>query len=80
MGGFGGVDQAGRGGHRFVIGTGERSALTRYASDDCMGVATACELGAAPVDTPFGLADGQIRIAKHGLAAERHLFVAATGD
>ncbi|HTX97649.1 MAG TPA: hypothetical protein VME67_24160 [Mycobacterium sp.] len=32
------------------------------------------------LNRPFGLADVQIRIGKPGLAAERHLFVAATGD
>ena len=45
-----------------------------------MGVATACELGAAPLDVSFGLADGQVHSAEHALDAERHLVVAATGD
>ena len=45
-----------------------------------MGVAAACELGAAPLDPPFGLADDRVRSAEHALEAERHLVVAATAD
>ena len=44
-----------------------------------VSVAIACELGAAPLDHPFGLADVQVRSAKPALDAERHL-TAATGD
>jgi hypothetical protein len=59
VGGFGGVDQAGRGIHRLLTGTGDRQcALTRDARMMDVGVATACELGAAPLEQPFGLADG----------------------
>ena len=44
-----------------------------------MGVATACELGAAPFDRAFRLTCGGVRKAQHPLSAERH-FVAATSD
>jgi hypothetical protein len=40
-----------------------------------MGVAAACELGATPLDRPFGLADGQVHTAERALEAERHLAV-----
>ena len=54
------------------MGPGERQRDDQPCPGECMGIVAACELGAAPFDTPFGLADEQIRIAKHGLAAERH--------
>ena len=59
VGGLGGVDQTGRGGHRLVSGTGDRQCEDQACPGECVGVATACELGAAPLDRPFGLADGQ---------------------
>ena len=42
-----------------------------------MGVAAACELGAAPLDASFGLADGQVHSAERALAAGRHLTATA---
>ena len=42
-----------------------------------MSVAAACELGAAPLDASFGLADGHVRDAERGLAAVGHLVAAA---
>ena len=38
--------------------------MTSECPDESVRVATACELGAAPLDRPFGLADGQIRAGK----------------
>ena len=35
------------------------SAKTRHARGVCVGVRAACELGAAQLDPPFGLADGK---------------------
>ncbi len=46
---------------------------------ECVGVATAGKLGAAPLDRPFGLADGNVCTAKPALDAVRHL-VAATAN
>ena len=57
-GGLGGVDQTVRGGHRLVSGTGDRQREDQGCPGEGVGVATACELGAAPLDRPFGLADG----------------------
>src|ERR1700742_2169044 len=42
-----------------------------------MGVAAACELGATPLDRPFGLADGHVHTAERALEAERHLAAAS---
>src|SRR5271166_1489456 len=42
-----------------------------------MLVATACELGAAPLDHPLGLADRQVGTSKPALYAVRHLIGAA---
>ena len=76
-GGLGGLDQAVRGGHRLLTGTGDRQCDDQACPGECVGVATACELGAAPLDPPFGLADVHVRSAEQALDAERHL-VAAT--
>ena len=53
--------------------------MTEGCPGECVSVATACELGAAPLDRPFGLADVHVRTAEQALDAERHL-VAATAD
>jgi len=53
-----------------------------------MGVATACQLGATPLDPSFRLADGHIRTGKEALetgkriveAAEKHLARLAVAD
>ncbi len=79
VGGFGGVDQTVRGSHRLVIGTGDRQCDDQGCPGECMGVATACELGAAPLDPPFGLADVQVCTAEPALDAEGHL-VAVIAD
>ena len=55
------------------------SANTVACPGECVGVATACELGAAPFDRAFGLTRGDVRKAQQALGAERH-FVAATAD
>ncbi len=60
-GGLGGVDQAVRGGSRLLTGTGERQCEYEACPGECVGVATACELGAAPFDRPFGLTYGKVR-------------------
>jgi hypothetical protein len=77
--GFGGLDQAVRGGPRLLTATGERQRPHEDCPGDPVGVATACELGAAPLDASFGLADGRVHSARQALEAERHL-VAATAD
>ena len=41
-----------------------------------MGVATACELGAAQLDRPFGLADELVCTAKHAFDAVRQRVAA----
>ena len=60
-GGFGGVDQT----FAAAIASSREPAIVSAMDQACPGesvsVATACELGAAPLDRPFGLADGQIR-------------------
>src|SRR5262245_24375817 len=42
-----------------------------------MGIAAACEVGATPLDRPFGLADGHVHTAERTLEAERHLAAAS---
>jgi hypothetical protein len=42
----------------------------------CVSVATAYELGAAPLDRPFGLADIQVLSTQHGLESEGNLAAA----
>src|SRR5262245_66552518 len=44
-----------------------------------MGVVAACELGAAPLDASFGLADDHVHSAERPLGAEQYLVV-AIGD
>ena len=78
-GGLGGVDQAVGGGSRLLTGTGVRQCEDEACPGESVGVATACELGAAPFDRAFGLTCGNVRKAKQALGAERH-FVAATAD
>ena len=56
------------------------SARTRHALVCVVGVATACELGAAPFDRPFGLADEDVRTAKPALDAVAATSSAATAD
>ena len=80
VGGLRGLDQAVRGGPRLLTATGHRQCEHEACIGDSVGVTTACQLGAAPLDIAFGLADDRVRSAKLGLAAERHLFVAATAD
>ena len=46
--------------------TGDRQCDDQVCPGDCVGVAAACELGAAPLDPPFGLADEQVRSAERG--------------
>ena len=60
VGGFGGVDQPVRGGPRLLTGPGDRQCLDQHCPGECVGVVAACELGAAPLDVSFGLADGHV--------------------
>jgi len=62
-----------------LTATGERPCEHEACPGECMGVATACQQGATPLDPSFRLADGHIRSAKQALEAERHLG-AATAD
>ena len=64
VGGLGGFDQPGRDGPRLLTSPGDRPCDGRGCPGECMGVAAACELGATPLDRPFGLADGQVHTAE----------------
>jgi hypothetical protein len=88
-GGLGGVDQTVRGDPRLVLEPGDRQCEDQAYPSECVGVATVCELGAAPLDLPFGLPDVQVRRAKHALStvghpvaaiAHRHLASVAVAD
>ena len=57
MAGLGGIDQAVRGGHRLVLGTRDLQRDDQGCPGECLSVATARELGAAPLNTPFELAN-----------------------
>jgi hypothetical protein len=61
VGGLGGVDQAGRGGHRLAIETGRHECDEQACPGEYVCVASASQLGAEQLDRPFGLADHQVR-------------------
>ena len=88
-GGFGGVDQTARGGHRLVKATGDRQCDDQACRGECVGVAAARELGATPLDPPFGLADDRVRAAEQpsmpngtspAAAIDNHLTGVAVAD
>jgi hypothetical protein len=64
VGRFGVVDQPVRGGPRLLTGPGDRQRDDQAIPGECMGVVTACELGATPLDVSFGLADGRVHSAE----------------
>src|SRR3954452_8041752 len=71
-GGLGGIDEAPRGGPGFLTVTGDRECECEICPCECVRVATARELGAAPLDAPFRLADVHIGTAELALVGERN--------
>ena len=71
-GGFGGVDQTVRGGHRLVTATGDHQATTRAARMSAWVSRPRASWARHHSTAPFGLADGQVRTAKQALDAVRH--------
>ena len=74
---LGGLDEAIRGGHRLVGGSFGHQCEDEARPGDGMRVATACDLGAAPLGPPRALAAGQVCSAHPALRAERHRSGAA---
>ena len=73
---LGGVDQTLRGSHRLILGTRDLQRDDQDCPGECASVATARELGAAPLNTPFGLADVHVCAANPALNAVKHLVAA----
>ena len=79
MAGLGGIDEAVRGDHRLLRATGQHQCEAQVGLAKCVSVATACKLGAAQLDRPFGPTDGGVHTEKEGFETERRL-VAATAE
>src|SRR6478736_9144143 len=78
-GGFGCLDKSGCGGHHLVRGPDERKCDDQAGPSRCVSVATACELGAVPLDGPFGLAGVRVGTSEPVVDAVGHL-VAVIAD
>src|SRR6478672_1768373 len=79
-GGFCGVDQAVRDGHRVVATTDDPQSDDQGGSTKCAGVATACQLGATPLNPSFGLPDRHVSTASPARSTVRDLMTTVEND